>query len=57
MREWRQEQAAAGPASWFWDGTDAAGRAVASGVYAYRLRYRDGGGTESVLSRRLLLAR
>ena len=57
VREWRQEQAAAGPASWFWDGTDAAGRAVASGVYAYRLRYRDGGGTESVLSRRLLLAR
>ncbi|MEC7841470.1 MAG: glycosyl hydrolase family 18 protein [Candidatus Latescibacterota bacterium] len=57
VRRWRQDQAAAGPASWFWDGTDAAGRAVASGVYAYRLRYRDWGGTDRVLSRRLVLVR
>ena len=57
VRTWRQDQTAAGPAIWLWDGSDDAGRAAASGVYAYQLRYRDGGGSEHVLSRRLVLAR
>ncbi len=41
-----------GPTSVEWDGTDDAGRAVASGVYLYRLKTRT-----ASLTRRLVLAR
>ncbi len=43
---------AAGTHTVSWDGTDAVGRAVASGVYIYRLQGRDG-----VQARRLVLVR
>jgi hypothetical protein len=40
-----------------WEGIDDLGRPAASGVYLYRLRARDGGGTVRELSRRMVLVR
>jgi hypothetical protein len=51
VRSW-ETQGAAGPNRVDWDGTDAAGRAVASGVYWYRVT--SGAWSES---RRMVLAR
>ncbi|MFH1567051.1 MAG: glycosyl hydrolase family 18 protein [Gemmatimonadota bacterium] len=42
---------------WAWDGVDGRGRAAASGVYTYRVRFATGDGPTEVQRRRMVLAR
>jgi bacillolysin len=45
----------AGQFSTTWDGTDASGKVLSSGMYVYRLETRDGAGTSLMLSRKMVL--